>query len=129
MTASPSPVQQVERLLGAPLVASTAERLAAFALDGHGPDLVAFPETPEQVAQLLALANSEGWAVVPWGGGHGMATGATPARYDVALSLARLETLGYEPCLVIPGYWSRQFGRMVEFDVAAFRAGERQQAE
>ncbi|MCZ6627178.1 MAG: FAD-binding oxidoreductase [SAR324 cluster bacterium] len=93
MTASPSPVQQVERLLGAPLVASTPERLAAFALDGHGPALVAFPETPEQVAQLLALANSEGWAVVPWGGGHGMATGATPARYDVALSLARLETL------------------------------------
>lgn len=40
--------------------------------------------------------------------------------------LARLESLGYEPCLVIPGYWSRQFGRMVEFDVVAFRAGERQ---
>lgn len=39
--------------------------------------------------------------------------------------LTRLETLGFEPCLVIPGYWSRQFGRMVEFDVAAFRRGGR----
>ena len=40
--------------------------------------------------------------------------------------LARLESLGYEPCLVIPGYWSRQFGTMVEFDVVAFRRGGRQ---
>ncbi len=36
--------------------------------------------------------------------------------------LARLEGLGYAPHLIVPGYWSRQFGRMIEFDVVAFRS-------
>ena len=83
----------MERLLGAPLVASAESRRAAFALDGRAPDLAAFPETPEQVAELLALANAQGWGVVPWGGGHGMGAGGAPSRYQVALSLSRLEKL------------------------------------
>jgi FkbM family methyltransferase len=35
--------------------------------------------------------------------------------------LARIEALGFTPRLLIPGYWSRHHGRMLEFDVVAFR--------
>ncbi len=91
--ASASPAQQVEKLLGAPLTEAAPAKLAAYALDGVTPQAAAFPESPEQVGELLALAGSNGWGVVPWGGGHGVGAGAAPARYDLALCLARLDKL------------------------------------
>jgi glycolate oxidase FAD binding subunit len=51
---------------------------------------VAFPQSEEQVAGVLALAHREGWSVVPWGSGHSRAGGSAPARYDVALVLTGL---------------------------------------
>jgi alkyldihydroxyacetonephosphate synthase len=33
------------------------------------PDGVAFPNTSEQVAELLALAKQHNWVVIPYGGG------------------------------------------------------------
>lgn len=33
----------------------------------------------------------------------------------------RLAALGFTPHLVIPGYWSRHYGRMLEYDVVCFR--------
>ena len=38
---------------------------------------------------LAAAARCEA-AVIPWGGGTAMATGAVPSRYDVALDVTRL---------------------------------------
>ncbi|MCH7478373.1 MAG: FAD-binding oxidoreductase [SAR324 cluster bacterium] len=80
----------VEEALGAPVAKGAPEVLAGFALTDMLPQVAVFPETPEQVAALLALAGQEGWAVLPWGGGSGVGAGGAPARYDVALSLSRL---------------------------------------
>lgn len=33
----------------------------------------------------------------------------------------RLAGLGFTPHLVVPGYWSRHYGRMLEYDVVCFR--------
>ena len=38
--------------------------------------------------------------------------------------LERLEGMGFTARLVIPGYYSRHYGRMLEFDVVAFRDSE-----
>ena len=76
--------------LGAGAVSDGETARSDFAVDGLRPAAVAFPETPEEVAALLALAGAEGWAVIPWGGGSGLARGNGPDRYDVALSLSRL---------------------------------------
>ena len=35
--------------------------------------------------------------------------------------LAELAEQGLRPHLVIPGYWSRHYGRMLEYDVVCFR--------
>lgn len=43
-----------------------------------------------------------------------------PAHLDL---LARLARLGFVPYLVIPGYWSRHHGRMIEYDAVCFREG------
>jgi FkbM family methyltransferase len=33
----------------------------------------------------------------------------------------RLAALGFAPHLIVPGYWSRHYGRMLEYDVVCFR--------
>jgi glycolate oxidase FAD binding subunit len=56
------------------------------------------PETPEDVATVLAAADRDGAAVVPWGGGEHMVLGMPPARYDLALDLRSLDRIvEYEP--------------------------------
>jgi hypothetical protein len=42
---------------------------------------------------------------------------------DYLSVLNRVNELGFTPHLIIPGYFSRQHGQMIEFDVVCFRAG------
>lgn len=85
-----NPAKLAAAALGEGLVTGSPQGLQPFVLDGRLPRAAAFPETPEQVADLMALAQRERWAVVPWGGGSGAGHGNPPARYDLALSLSRL---------------------------------------
>ncbi len=84
--------QRLERLLGKERAVSEPKRLASFQLDGVTPAVAAFPGQPEQVAEVLALAASERWGVIPWGGGHSISAGNPPGGYRVALSLSRMES-------------------------------------
>lgn len=69
-----------------------------FAVDGLLPRVVALPESVEEAAAVLAAAHEQEAAVIPWGGGTGMALGNLPSAYDVALSLTRLnQVVEYEP--------------------------------
>lgn len=40
---------------------------------------------------------------------------------DHLVLLNRLAGMGFTPHLIIPGYWSRHYGRMLEYDVVCFR--------
>ena len=65
-------------------------RLPDYAVDGLAPQIAVSPANAEETASVLSAAASCEAAVIPWGGGTGMATGAVPARYDVALDVTRL---------------------------------------
>ncbi len=67
--------------------------LSAFAVDGLAPQAAVSPSTYEQVAEVMRYAHAEGLAVIPWGGGAHMHIGNVPGRYDIALSLARLDRI------------------------------------
>jgi FkbM family methyltransferase len=43
---------------------------------------------------------------------------------DYLSVLNQVNELGFTPHLIIPGYFSRQHGQMIEFDVVCFRAGD-----
>ncbi|MBQ7618004.1 MAG: FAD-binding oxidoreductase, partial [Desulfovibrio sp.] len=59
------------------------------------PLLVVEPDTTEQVADIVKLANELKFAIIPRGGGSGMTGGAVPARKrTIILSLTRLTTIG-----------------------------------
>jgi hypothetical protein len=56
------------------------------------PLLVLFPETTEQIRQIVLLANEMEFAIVPRGGGSGLTGGAVPGRRrSVVLSLSKLK--------------------------------------
>ncbi len=81
--------QSVERDTGERGILS-GEGVAAYALGGRTPALVARPGSHEAAARTLARAGEAGLAVFPWGGGTGSGAGYPPARYDLALSTERL---------------------------------------
>jgi glycolate oxidase FAD binding subunit len=93
MSADASAAGQINAALGANVASGAPEVLARHGLGGKLPAAAAFPETPEQAAAVLALADRLGWGVVPWGGGAGRAAGRVPARYDLALGTGRLNRL------------------------------------
>ncbi len=62
-------------------------------VDGIQPRLVVHPGTPDEVAQLLALANAAGLSVTPYGGGSKLGWGNRPRRIDLLLSTRRLAAL------------------------------------
>jgi len=77
---------------------ATSVSTDGFAVDGLVPQIAARPGTYDQVAQVLRYANDAGLAVIPWGAGTLMAIGNVPGRYDIALSLARLDAvIEHEP--------------------------------
>lgn len=62
----------------------------ADAVAGVWPQVVVEPETPEQVAAVLAFANERGLKVLPRGGGTQQGMGAPPSAGDILLSTRRM---------------------------------------
>jgi glycolate oxidase FAD binding subunit len=90
MTTADALEARLEALLGPGHVRVDTCTTASYRLGMECPTIVVQPQTGAQVAEVLALATRERLAVVPWGQGTQMHLGQLPARYDLALSLARL---------------------------------------
>jgi len=62
---------------------------------GAAPDLVAFPESEADIAQLMAWCAAEGYALIPYGGGTSVVGGIEPPREKwkgvVTLDVTRLD--------------------------------------
>ena len=65
----------------------------AYAVDGLSPQAVVEPGTYEEVVEVLRFANAERLALIPRGSGFHMHIGNLPSRYDIALSLVRLDKI------------------------------------
>lgn len=83
---------RLRRVLPTDAVLSGAE-CARYAVAGRVPLVVAVPHDVDGVGAALAVAAETHAALVPWGGGTRQALGCPPARYDLALSLARLDAV------------------------------------
>jgi glycolate oxidase FAD binding subunit len=82
------------------------EKLRAIAGDAHvraanaeeafcgiQPRIIVAPASERELAMVLRLANEEGLAVIPRGGGTKLGWGNPPARADLLLSTARLDRI------------------------------------
>ncbi len=57
------------------------------------PDAVIWPETAEQIAGVMRLANRHGFPVIPYGEGSGVVGGAVPVQGGVMLDMRRMHDI------------------------------------
>ena len=67
----------------------------ASAIDGRVPGCVAYPGSPEQVAQTLKFAADIGHAVVAFGSATKLGIGNPPQHYDIALCTRNITNVRY----------------------------------
>lgn len=98
-------VDDLAALLGAERVAPFDARATRDALRGPAieprADAVAYPESPEQVAELLAWCYEREVPLTARGGGTGLTGGATPVAGGVVVALERLNRVR----ALDPGQW------------------------
>jgi glycolate oxidase FAD binding subunit len=70
-----------------------SDELRNYALDGLLPRLAVIPETVEQVAQIVALANQQGLTLLTRGGGSRSNLGGIPEQFDILLETTHLTRL------------------------------------
>ena len=69
-----------------------------WAVCGRLPQAVVFPESEEQVAEILSLSSEEGWRCIPGGRGSWLHGGQPPQGVDVLVSAERMNDISaYEP--------------------------------
>lgn len=75
-----------------------------FTIDGKTPECVVYPNSPEQVAQVLKCASERNLAAIACGGATHLGIGNPPGRYDVALCTRNLIKVSYyEPADLTAG--------------------------
>jgi glycolate dehydrogenase FAD-binding subunit len=80
-------------VVGADAFHDDAATLGRAAVDGLIPRWLVSPATPDQLAQVVALARAEELAVVPRGSGGNLEHGGVPRRVDLVLDLRRLDAV------------------------------------
>jgi alkyldihydroxyacetonephosphate synthase len=105
--AHPSLVVDLARIVGAESVSTQDGDRLAYARDAWPRDLlrlrggevpaapacVVWPESPDEVARVLALAARTGVPIVPYGAGSGVAGGARPSEGGIILDLKRMRAI------------------------------------
>ncbi len=86
----PSTLTRLRSIVGASNYFDGPEDKITYSYDGTPllnqlPDAILRPQSPAEIAQVLALANQERFAVVPRGSGSGLSGGSVPTENSVVL--------------------------------------------
>ena len=82
--------KSLEQILGSQNVTTAPEAIRRWDWEGSLPRAVAFPDSREQVCELMRVASAERLKVVPFGRGSKLRLGGVPQRVDFAISLEGL---------------------------------------
>jgi glycolate oxidase len=90
-------LNQLRQILGKDSLLTSWEDRACYSYDATGqsflPDAAALPETAEQIAAILRLANERRFPVVPRGAGSGVTGGALPTAGGLVLAFSRMNRI------------------------------------
>jgi len=91
-------VKELRKCLGAENVLSAPSELAVYDCDGytiekHRPDVVVFPRSARQVADVVKLAHRHDTRLIPRGAGTSLAGGCVPVGGGVVLMLTRMNRI------------------------------------
>jgi glycolate oxidase len=95
---TPAIIDQIKEIIGSQNVFTDSENRYKYSHDqtedySYLPDVIAKPETAEQIAQILKLCNEHVIAVTPRGGGTSLSGGAIPLKHGLVLSLEKLNRI------------------------------------
>ncbi|UCD83473.1 MAG: FAD-binding protein [Deltaproteobacteria bacterium] len=116
-------IGKIEKIVGKLNATAEKEDLICYSYDAFNlrylPDLVVFPESAQEVSELLRLANEQGFPVVPRGAGSGLTGGSVPIRGGVVVSFERMNRIleideEDMKAVVEPGVVTADFHREVE---------------
>jgi len=97
MALSKSTFNKLIKIVGPSHCTRDPEDLACYTYDanvkGALPEAVVFPETTEEISQILKLANQEPFPVIPRGAGTGMTGGSIPLHGGVILVMKRMNRI------------------------------------
>ncbi|MBD3410231.1 MAG: FAD-binding protein [Ignavibacteriales bacterium] len=82
---------KLREIVGAANYSDAEEDRIVYAYDGvpmieNAPEAILFPETTEQIAEIVTLANDADFAVTPRGAGTGLSGGSIPSKNAVVLA-------------------------------------------
>ena len=86
MLTAPAWFSSLRTILDPAQIDVSPQRTAACSVDGQEPAAVVYPQTYEQVAEVLRWAQGEKLGVLPRGSGTQLGLGNPPRRADVILS-------------------------------------------
>lgn len=119
-----SSLSKLRSIVGASNVLTSLEDRISYSFDGtplfeNKPEAVVFPQTVDHISQIMKLANSEKFSVVPRGAGTGLSGGAIPVENSVVLAMTRWNRIieidkANLTALVEPGVVTADFQREVE---------------
>lgn len=114
---------RIKNIVGSQHALESYEERLCYSYDGtiqRGiPELVVFPGSTQEVAELVNLANEVGFAIFPRGAGTGLSSGSVPQEKGIALVLTRMNKIK-EICkedllaVVEPGVVTEHFHKAVE---------------
>ncbi|MGO9229459.1 MAG: FAD-linked oxidase C-terminal domain-containing protein [Bryobacteraceae bacterium] len=122
---TPAAKERIAALVGPHGYLDRAEDLALYEYDAgqdkHPPDVVVFPRTTAETAELVRIANQFGMPIVGRGAGTGLSGGAVPREGGMTIAFTRMNRIlnldcANERAVVEPG--------VVNLDVTVAAAGD-----
>jgi len=86
--------EKIKKIVGANNFLDSPEDKLCYSYDGtpifqHLPEAIIFPESEEQISEVVKLANHEKFNIVPRGSGTGLSGGSIPVENSVVIVMTR----------------------------------------
>lgn len=120
---APKLAKELRKIVGKDAVLDRPEDLMLYEYDGGvdrgSPDVVCFPQTTEQVLQIMKLATKLGVAIVPRGAGTGLSGGSIAREGGIVIGFSRMNKileidLANQRAVVQPGVVNLDLTKTVE---------------
>ena len=114
---------EISTIVGKDHLLTAREELLCYSFDATNqkflPEAVAFPHNPQQIAEIMVLANRYHFPVIPRGAGSGFVGGSLPVEGGLVLALTKMNRIiTIEPenliAIVEPGVVTGTFQEKVE---------------
>lgn len=83
-------IKQINDIVGTSNVFHGSQQIESYSVDGKAPRIVVFPNTQEEISEIIKVANRDSLSVIPRGGGTKIALGNQPSKADIILNTNRL---------------------------------------